>query len=179
MLFNHRNAGALLIWALLPLAGIHSGGTMAATVSVIETGAAGTNNPATSSWDVVTVGAGTLEITLLHADKSEWFEWSLSGSGSGSGQFTPDPSNYLGTWSNGNPGGQYFFTATNYPSVGPTAPPEDFTVEFAFTPNVLGGDPTIDRLIVTPSAVPLPAAAWLFASAMLGLAAIGRRARQA
>ena len=153
---------------------------LAATVTIPQTGSAGANDPVIDAWDIIISGAGTLEITLVQADYSEYFEWNLTGSQSGSGEFTPDPyvgvvNAPLGTWANNAPGASYSLTTTNYPSTGFPGFPIDYTLEFSFTYDELDGLNPPDRIIVTPNAVQLPAAVCLFAPALLGVFGLTRR----
>lgn len=157
-----------------------SASVIAATVTIPQTGSSAANDPVTDGWDIIISGAGTLEITLVQADYSEYFEWNLAGSQSGGGEFTPDPyvgvsNTSLGSWANNAPGASYSFTATNYPATGFPGFPIDYTLEFAFTYDELDGLNPPDRIIVTPNAVPLPAAAYLFAPALLGVLGQTRR----
>jgi len=153
----------------------------AATITVTETGSLGvSSSPATDTWDISVWGEGSLEITLVEADYSEWFTWGLSGSATGGGALGPQqatppvgPVNTsLGTWSTGAGTSAFSFTSTNNPS---SSVPVDYTIEFAFTPAPLVLDPNIDYITVTPSAVPVPAAVWLFGSGLIGLAGFARR----
>jgi hypothetical protein len=66
-----------------------------------------------------------------------------------------------------NDGGANWFTDTSVTSVGANA----YTVSF----NDFGSVLMVD--VNTVSAVPLPAAAWLFASGLLGLAGVARKSR--
>jgi len=159
---------------------VASAGAVAATVTIPQTGSTGENDPVTDAWDIIISGAGTLEITLVQADYSEYFEWDLTGSQSDSGEFTPVPyvgvsNTSLGTWANNAPGASYSLTTTNYPATGFPGFPIDYTLEFSFTYDELDGLDPPDRIIVTPNAVPLPAAAYLFAPALLGVLGLTRR----
>lgn len=159
---------------------ITNASVMAATVTIPQTGSSGENDPVTDAWDIIISGAGTLEITLVQADYSEYFEWNLTGSQSGSGEFTPDPyvgvsNTSLGTWANNAPGASYSLTATNYPATGFPGFPIDYTLEFSFTYDELDGLDPPDRIVVTPNAVPLPAAVFLFAPALFGVFGLTRR----
>ena len=157
-----------------------SAGALAATVTIPQTGSSGANDPVTDAWDIIISGAGTLEITLVQADYSEYFEWNLTGSQGGSGEFTPEPyvgvsDTSLGSWANNVPGASYSLTATNYPSTGFPGFPIDYALEFSFTYDEFDGLNPPDRIIVTPNAVPLPAAISLFAPALLGVLGLTRR----
>ena len=171
----------ILSLAILSLASIASANVSAATYTVTQTGSAGTLSPVTDTWNILVSGEGILEITLVQADYSEWFEWNLSGTGSGSDAFSPVPwtgpvNTSLGTWANGAGTGAFTFTATNYPSHPNIA--QDYSIEFSFTPVGPGDVPGIDYITVTPvSNVPLPAAAWLFTSGLVGLVGMSRRSR--
>ena len=123
-----------------------------------------------------------LEVTLLQADYSEWFEWSLSGPGGSLGMdaFTPNPwvgpvNELLGSWAvDASTVGMFSFTSTNYPAHPHVA--QDYSVEFLFTPTLTNPGGGLEGLIHTPaSPVPVPAAVWLFGSSMLGLASMARR----
>lgn len=157
-----------------------SSGVVAATVTIPQTGSSAANDPVTDAWDIIISGAGTLEITLVQADYSEYFEWNLTGSQSGSGEFTPSPyvgvsNTSLGTWANNAPGASYSISATNYPSTGFPGFPIDYTLEFSFSYDELDGLNPPDRIIVTPNAIPLPAAVYVFAPALLGALGLTRR----
>tara|TARA_R110001592_G_scaffold307670_2_gene581528 strand:+ start:37 stop:657 length:621 start_codon:yes stop_codon:yes gene_type:complete len=160
-----------------------SASVIAATISIPQTGSSGANDPVTDGWDIIISGAGTLEITLVQADYSEYFQWNLTGSQSGSGEFSPLPyvgvsNTSLGSWANNAPGASYSFTATNYPATGFPGFPIDYTLDFSFTYDELDGLNPPDRIIVTPNAVPLPAAVYVFAPALLGALGLTRRKTQ-
>ena len=54
---------------------------------------------------------------------------------------------------------------------------EDALNPFVTTGGVIPGDLSFDNGLVTISAVPIPAAAWLFGSALMGLAGVKRKCR--
>lgn len=172
----NKPSASMMAVSLLLLASV---GASAATV---VTGSAGILTPRTDTWTFNLTGEGTLEVTLLQADYSEWFEWSLSGPGGSLGmdEFTPNPwvgpvNELLGSWAvDASTVGMFSFTSTNYPAHPHVA--QDYSVEFLFTPTLTNPGGGLEGLIHTPaSPVPVPAAVWLFGSSMLGLASMARR----
>lgn len=174
---------ALLTAAFASLSLMASVEALATTFTVTEVGSGGLLTPASDSWTISVGGEGTLEITLVEADYSEFFEWSLSGPNalSDGGAFLPLPwvgpvNTSLGTWGNDAPIGLFSLMTTNYPANPDEV--EDYTLQFSFTPAALNSDPDFEYLLVTPaSTVPVPAAAWLLGGGLLGLVGLGRRQR--
>lgn len=155
------------------------------TVSIVKTGSTVGNGQVANAWDILINGDGTLSITLLDADRSEFFEWQLSGSASDSGQFAPSHPNtadgtgplntLLGSWANGSSGASYLFQARNTVS----GLPADYHVQFSLSYINDGSLDPSDRLSVTVSSVPVPAAVWFFGSGLLGVLGLARRGKTA
>jgi hypothetical protein len=124
-------------------------------------------------------------------------DWSivLTGGFGGGQNFDMTPSGYFGplpvvTASNINCGGAAdcslvlgenmgieggSTTAVNAANLTPNSPEFSFTLRYFNPESLYQNDTTLTFTDVTPAVVPVPAAAWLFGSALVGLAGVGRK----
>lgn len=152
----------LLNFVCVVLMGFGATSAIAATVYELET----IGDGFTTILDGATNGNDRLTFTLIPTSSAPAYEITFEGTIGSAGPprlLGPDQRTQLATLSNGNP-----FTLTLTPSAAPAG-----TDYLFFFGSFFGGDTV--RLSV--AAVPLPAAAWLFISALGGLVGIKRLTR--